>query len=110
MRLPFVFRFQSSSLEPDQQAMQDVGRVAAMMKEPSNASKAVILVGFSDSVGDYGSNLAAARKRAEAVAHKLQAAGLRNVTVLAAGEEEAVEPNESRIGRDRNRRVEIWLK
>lgn len=109
-RLPFVFRFQSSSLEPDQQAMQDVGRVAAMMKEPSNASKAVILVGFSDSVGDYGSNLAVARKRAEAVAQKLQAAGLRNVTVLAAGEEEAVEPNESRIGRDRNRRVEIWLK
>lgn len=109
-RLPFVFRFQASSLDPDQQALQDVGRVAAMMKDPANASKAVILVGFSDSVGDYASNLAAARKRAEAVAQRLQAAGLRNVTVLAAGEEEAVEPNESRVGRDRNRRVEIWLK
>jgi phosphate transport system substrate-binding protein len=35
---------------------------------------------------------------------------VRNVIVLAAGEEAAVEPNESRIGRERNRRVEIWLK
>jgi phosphate transport system substrate-binding protein len=108
--LPFVFRFQSSSLDPDQKALQDVDRVAALMKNPANASKAVILVGFSDSVGDYESNLAVARKRAEAVAGKLQAKGVRNVIVLAAGEEGAVEPNESRLGRERNRRVEIWLK
>lgn len=109
-RLPIVFRFQSSSLEPDAQAMQDAGRVAAMMKEPANAAKAVILVGFSDSIGDYASNLAVAVKRAEVVADMLRSRGLRNITVLAAGEEEAVEPNESRIGRERNRRVEIWLK
>ena len=109
-RLPIVFRFQSSSLEPDQQAMQDVNRVATMLKEPANVAKAVILVGFSDSVGAYESNLAVSRKRAEAIAEKLQDKGVRNVIVLAAGEEGAVEPNESRVGRERNRRVEIWLK
>jgi phosphate transport system substrate-binding protein len=109
-RLPYVFRFQPSSLDLDRQAVQDVERVAAMMKKPANAAKAVILVGFSDSVGAYESNLAVARRRAEAVAEKLQEKGVRNVIVLAAGEEAAVEPNESRIGRERNRRVEIWLK
>jgi phosphate transport system substrate-binding protein len=109
-RLPIVFRFQSSSLDPDGQALQDVGRVANLMKERANASKAVILVGFSDSVGDYASNLAVSVKRAEVIAERLRARGLDNITVLGAGEEEAVEPNESRVGRDRNRRVEIWLK
>ncbi len=109
-RLPIVFRFQSSSLDPDAQALQDVGRVANLMKERANAAKAVILVGFSDSIGDYASNLAVSVKRAEVIAERLRARGLDNITVLGAGEEEAVEPNESRIGRDRNRRVEIWLK
>ena len=109
-RLPIVFGFQSSSLEPDQQALRDVSRVAAMMKEPANAGKAVILAGFSDSVGAYESNLAVSRKRAEIIADKLKAGGVRNIIVLAAGEEGAVEPNESRVGRERNRRVEIWLK
>ena len=108
--MPYVFRFQPSSLELDRQAVQDVDRVAALMTKPANAAKAVILVGFSDSVGAYESNLAVARKRAEAVAESLQKKGVRNVIVLAAGEEAAVEPNESRIGRERNRRVEIWLK
>lgn len=109
-RLPIIFGFQSSSLDPDQQAIRDVNRVAAMMKEPANASKAVILAGFSDSVGDYESNLAVSRKRAEAIAERLRANGVRNIIVLAAGEEGAIEPNESRVGRERNRRVEIWLK
>jgi phosphate transport system substrate-binding protein len=108
--LPYVFRFQPSSLELDRQALQDAERVTALMKRPENAAKAVILVGFSDSVGAYESNLAVSRRRAEAVAEKLQARGVRNVIVLAAGEESAVEPNESRVGRERNRRVEIWLK
>lgn len=108
--LPYVFRFQPSSLELDRQALQDVERVVALMKRPGNAAKAVILVGFSDSVGAYESNLAVSRRRAEAVAEQLQARGVRNVIVLGAGEESAVEPNESRVGRERNRRVEIWLK
>lgn len=109
-QLPFVFRFQASSLDPDQQAVQYVNRVADMMRDADNAGKAVILVGYSDSVGAYESNLAVARKRAEAIAERLQAKGVRNVIVLAAGEEGATDPNESRVGRERNRRVEIWLK
>lgn len=109
-RLPLVFRFVPGKLDLDQQALRDVSRVAGMMQEPRNANRAVILVGYSDSVGAYASNLAASRKRAEAVEQALKAKGVRNVLVLGAGEEGAVEPNESRVGRENNRRVEIWLK
>lgn len=109
-KLPFVFRFEAGSLDLDEQALRDVGRVAAMMREPGNSGKTVVLVGFSDSVGPYASNLAVSRKRAEAVAEALRKRGVPEPVVLAAGEEGAVERNDIRAGREKNRRVEIWLK
>ena len=108
-KLSIVFRFGSGSLELDEQARRDVSRVVAMMKEPKNSGKMVVLVGFSDSVGAYASNLAASRKRAEAVAEALTKNGL-DVIALGAGEEGAIERNDIRDGREKNRRVEIWLK
>lgn len=109
-KLSIVFRFESANLDLDDQAVKDVSRVAAMMKEPKNSAKMVVLVGFSDSVGAYASNLAVSRKRAEAVAEALDKKGLQDVIVLGAGEEVAIERNDIRAGREKNRRVEIWLK
>ncbi len=108
-KLSIVFRFESANLELGEQALKDVNRVAAMMKEPKNSGKMVVLVGFSDSVGAYASNLAVSRKRAEAVAEALKKKGL-DVIALGAGEEGAIERNDIRDGREKNRRVEIWLK
>ncbi len=107
---PFVFRFESGSLELDEQAIRDAGRVAALMREPNNTRKTVVLAGFSDSVGPYASNLAVSRKRAEAVAEELGKRGVAEIVILAAGEEGAIERNDIRAGREKNRRVEIWLK
>jgi phosphate transport system substrate-binding protein len=109
-RQPVVFRFEPGNLELDQQAYKDVSRVAAMMREAKNAGKTAILVGFSDSVGIYASNLAISRKRAEVVAQSLKTKGGGSIVVLAAGEEGAIERNDSRAGREANRRVELWLK
>ena len=109
-KLGIVFRFESTNLDLDEQALKDVSRVASMMKEPKNSGKMVVLVGFSDSVGAYGSNLAVSRKRAEAVAEALKKKGLQDVIALGAGEEGAIERNDIRDGREKNRRVEIWLK
>jgi phosphate transport system substrate-binding protein len=81
-----------------------------MMKEPKNSGKTIVLVGYSDSVGAYASNLAVSRKRAEVVAEALRKRGLQDLIVLAAGEEGAIERNDIRAGREKNRRVEIWLK
>jgi phosphate transport system substrate-binding protein len=105
-----VFRFESGSIDLDQQAHRDVSRVAEMMRAAKYAGKTIILVGFSDSAGMYASNLAISRKRAEAVARALKARGVGDVVLLAAGEEGAIERNDSRAGREVNRRVELWLK
>lgn len=108
-RLSTVFRFEAGSLDLDAQSLSDVSQVAAMMKDGKHSGKKIILVGFSDSAGTYDANLAIARKRAEVVAEKLLKKGVKEVQILAVGEEEAVDSNESRAGRERNRRVEIWL-
>jgi phosphate transport system substrate-binding protein len=36
--------------------------------------------------------------------------GLQDVTALGVGEEGAIERNDIKAGREKNRRVEIWLK
>lgn len=109
-KLPFVFNFETGNLGLDEQGGRDLARIAAMMKEPKNSGKTIVLVGYSDSVGAYASNLAVSRKRAEAVAEAFRKRGLQDVVVLAAGEEGAIERNDIRAGREKNRRVEIWLK
>ncbi|SFL78245.1 phosphate transport system substrate-binding protein [Desulfomicrobium norvegicum] len=109
-KLPFVFRFESGNLELDEQGGRDLARIVAMMKEPKNSGKTIVLVGYSDSVGAYASNLAVSRKRAEAVAEALGKRRLQDIVVLAAGEEGAVDRNDIRAGREKNRRVEIWIK
>ena len=109
-KLPFVLRFESGSLDLDEQALRDLGRLAAMMREPKHSGKMVVVAGFSDSVGPYASNLAVSRKRAEAVAETLRKRGVQDVLILAVGEEGAIERNDVRAGREKNRRVEIWLK
>jgi phosphate transport system substrate-binding protein len=109
-KLPFVFRFESGNLELDEQGGRDLARIVAMMKEPKNSGKTIVLVGYSDSVGAYASNLAVSRKRAEAVAEALGKKGVQDIVVLAAGEEGAVDRNDIRAGREKNRRVEIWIK
>ncbi|SFK14012.1 phosphate ABC transporter substrate-binding protein, PhoT family [Desulfomicrobium apsheronum] len=109
-KLSFVFHFESGNLELDEQGGRDLARIAAMMKEPKNSGKTIVLVGYSDSVGAYASNLAVSRKRAEAVAEALGKRGVQDIVVLAAGEEGAVDRNDIRAGREKNRRVETWIK
>jgi phosphate transport system substrate-binding protein len=109
-KLPFVLRFEAGSLDLDAQAIRDVDRIAAMTREAKNSGRMLVLAGFSDSVGSYASNLAVSRKRAEAVAEVLRKRGVTEIAILAAGEEGAVERNDIRAGREKNRRVEIWLK
>lgn len=108
--LSTVFRFRFGSVELESQSLDNVKRLADYLKTSTNGNKSVILVGFSDSAGDYSANLAISRARAEEVASAFKAHGLTNVLVIAAGEEDPEDSNETRAGRERNRRVEVWLK
>lgn len=109
-QLPMVLRFELSGTTLDQSSQKVLGDLIRELKSPSNAGKKVILVGFSDSVGSYATNLIISQQRADTVAKTLKGKGISNVVALAAGEEDPMKPNKTRNGRIANRRVQVWVK
>ncbi len=105
-RLSINFRFKSGSLELDNKALIDIGRLAEK-KELTNAE--IYLVGFADSQGDTNSNKELSRKRAEAVKLELQSVGLKVTQIFGLGKEFPLAGNDNEEGRHKNRRVEIWI-
>lgn len=106
-RLAVNFRFEFGKFALDSKAVRDVERVAELAK---TSGRQLVLVGFSDSVGDYDRNLDLSRRRAETVAEILRQRGVPVAAVVAAGKEAPVAANDDPLGRERNRRVEVWLR
>jgi phosphate transport system substrate-binding protein len=107
-RLSVDFRFRTGSSELDTKAMDDITRVTAAMSEQF-AGRGVMLVGFADNTGQPASNLALSKRRAEAVAEQMQRRGIRPVLVTGFGAELPVADNTTPEGREKNRRVEVWI-
>jgi phosphate transport system substrate-binding protein len=106
-RLPVDFRFRSGSQDLDSRGISDVKRLAASLS--TRAEPKVMLFGFSDSGGGTDLNLALSRARAQKVADDLEQRGVHAVEVRGFGEAMPVASNDTLGGRDRNRRVEVWL-
>lgn len=102
-------RFDIGSNNPDINSANNLERLASFLAEAGNENIKTILVGFSDSVGDDGTNLRLSRQRAESIASILRSKGLKNIQVAGFGEAMPVADNNSRTGRAANRRVEVWL-
>jgi PiT family inorganic phosphate transporter len=107
-RLSLNFRFRVGSAALDSRGERDINRLATLVKSQRNPH--VELLGFSDSQGSQESNLALSRDRAKEVADRLTAYGVTADIVEAFGEAMPVASNDTPIGRDRNRRVEVWIK
>jgi outer membrane protein OmpA-like peptidoglycan-associated protein len=67
--------------------------------------------GHTDNTGDAGKNQQLSEQRAAAVATFLVEQGMpaSNISSVGYGESRPIEPNTTRAGRDRNRRVELVL-
>ncbi|MCB1514162.1 MAG: substrate-binding domain-containing protein [Hyphomicrobiaceae bacterium] len=112
-RLTTTFRFESSSFRLDTKANQDISRLAAFLNQEGNRDKRVLLLGFADSRGDFQKNQALARARADTIRKGLVAINKQfNDRVEAKGYSELapVACNDSIIGQEFNRRVEVWLR
>jgi len=109
-RLSITFRFQPDSAALDTRGEADIERLVAWSKEPANASRQFVLVGYGSSIGSFAQNVALSRTRADALAQRLQATGLRSVTAIGAGPVGAVACNADAHGQALNRRVEVWVK
>ena len=115
-RLSITFRFTpgSSNLTPKSQL--DAQRLARDLVNEKYAGKELILVGFTDGVGQFAVNQGLSVRRANVVLQQLQASvppgalqGL-PITVQGYGELMPVGCNTSFEGRTVNRRVEVWLR
>lgn len=82
--------------------------VRQLQEDPARVAR---IDGHSDDMGDRSRSLAFSGRRAEAVRGELTRRGIdpRRIAVRAVGDSSPVASNETAIGRERNRRVEIFV-
>jgi len=114
-RLSTTFRFDTGSSQLDNKALADVQRLAALLNQPQYAGAEVLLIGFTDSIGRSGVNKLLSERRSAEVLDEVRAlagdalAGVQ-ITSLGFGAANPVACNDEAIGRDLNRRVEVWIR
>lgn len=107
-RLSLNFRFRKDSIELDNRALRDLDRMVEFLK--NEAIESVSLIGFADSRGDYHYNTSLALERSKVVRNELKSRGIPISSVISASEEMPVSSNITSRGREKNRRVEVWVR
>jgi len=102
-----LFATGKSSLQPT--ALKDLQRLAEYLQ--THPKHTISIEGHADSAGDVMANLKLSRQRAEAVKIELLKFGIveKRMTVVAYGESKPLEKNDSVMGKQLNRRVEIII-
>jgi len=108
-RMPIDFRFVANETQLDNEALADLDRVVAQLTKAGSEKDRVLLFGFSDSSGSYESNQALSQTRAQIVADELSRRGITPFIVAGFGSAMPVAANDTAEGREKNRRVEIWI-
>ncbi len=115
-RLSISFRFQTGSSQLDIESVRNVEELGRRLQQGQFEGMEVLLVGFADSVGNSERNTILAQNRANAVRDILRdtlPAGLvaeKGFKPLSYGELLPLSCNDTETGRERNRRVEVWLR
>ena len=108
-RLSVNFRFNTGSNQLDNRALADLDRVTEFLIRTSTNPSKLVLIGFADNVGDPASNVLLSKERANAVASALKTRGIKPGRITGFGAENPVASNLTVEGRERNRRVEVWV-
>ena len=109
-RLSLNFRFRTGSSALDNKGQADLDRLIAFLAQPEQRTRKIRLLGFADNQGGAGVNQELSRQRAQAIAVFLAPRGVVPASVVGLGSALPVAPNDTPDGRDRNRRVEVWLR
>jgi phosphate transport system substrate-binding protein len=109
-RLSMDFRFDTGSAQLDTRGLRDLQRIVTLMGHPENAGRSLLLLGFSDAHGSRQDNVGLSQDRAAFVAQQLRARGLHVGTTRGFGPEMPIADDATPDGRQRNRRVEAWLR
>lgn len=108
-RVSTTFRFQSGSSALDARAVRDIDRLADFLKSPEAKNRNVLIAGFADSVGSSSAGRRLASDRARQIANLLHEKGIDVKEVVGYGRVAPVACNTTQEGRQKNRRVEVWL-
>ncbi len=106
-RVTTTFRFQTNSSNLDSRAVRDIARLAEFLK--ANPPHKLAIVGFSDSEGSQTGNVKLSQDRAEGVAELLRQQRIDPAIVQGFGRVAPVSCNSTPEGRQKNRRVEVWI-
>ena len=108
--IPTRFRFRTNSDELDNRANRDIGRIAYLLSQPAYRGKEVVLIGFADSSGSPKRNQELSQSRADIVKNVLAEEGVTVRLAEGVGAEAFVAPNDTEEHKEKNRRVEVWVK
>jgi OmpA-OmpF porin, OOP family len=102
-----LFPMRKAKRHPHENTTRDLERIAAQLQERGR----VTVTGFTDERGGEDMNMRLAQRRAEAVRDELIAMGVNAglIDVMAAGPQTPFATNDTVMGRQLNRRVEITL-
>lgn len=106
-RLSLNFRFHEGSARLDNKAMQDIERLADFIQQHPHYQ--LVLIGFGDQGRDIQRSQLISRLRAMTVRRELVRLGIYPRQSIGFGEDLPVASNEHMSGRQKNRRVEVWL-
>jgi phosphate transport system substrate-binding protein len=109
-KLAIVFHFQPNSTALDNYGERDLDRVLNYLVSIHDGGDHLLLAGFADNQGDPQANVDVSRKRADSVAALFIRRGLKPGGVEGFGAELPVADNGTEAGRERNRRVEVYIK
>jgi phosphate transport system substrate-binding protein len=109
-RLSLNFRFRIGSSELDNKAIVDLDRVVTFIGDLRYTGDDVFLFGFADSTGGRDLNVRLSKDRAKTVSDQFGQRGLKPAVVTGFGSDLPVASNTTEDGREKNRRVEIWIR
>ena len=97
-------------MELDSKAIQDLDRVCELMATPECKGKKLLLLGFSDNAGPSRVTLRMSKDRAQSIAREFTVRGIEPAVATGFGAVLPVGSNNTEYGRDKNRRVEVWIR
>jgi len=108
-RLSIDFHFLPGSKDLDNKGLRDVDRLAAYIKSQRISPERTILAGFADNSGTPAANQVVSQRRIETVAAALRRVGVPPGKIATFGSELPIGDNATLDGRERNRRVEVYM-
>jgi phosphate transport system substrate-binding protein len=109
-RLSVDFRFRAGSNDLDNRGLRDLDRVTDLLAQNHWSSSRLMLIGFADNTGTPQSIRAIANERAQTVAALFANNGVIPGVVRGFGDEAPVADNSTEEGREKNRRVEVYVR